>query len=183
MSHLRLTRTASLAAALLAATAAQAAGWQWLPMFNDPGYRAEPSLAITGNRVLPDTGPTANAFGLEFNANCGLVQSPDQRIRTHVNLSRTDKSGVKVTALELSPRYTVPLGGGLSVGVGPSVGAFQVSTPGLDRTLLGLGAAAGVNFRAGMLYTGFDVRYHATTSRDGVDHDPLTFGAKVGINF
>ena len=79
--------------------------------------------------------------------------------------------------------YTVPLGDGLSAGFGPSVGAFQVSTPGNDRTLLGVGAAAGMNYRAGALYTGFDIRYHATTSRSGVDYDPLTFGAKVGINF
>jgi long-subunit fatty acid transport protein len=183
MSRTHLIRSAALAAVVLSASAAHAASWQWLPMVNDPGYKAEPSLAITGNRVLPGTGPNANAFGLEFNANCGLVQSPDKRIRTHVNLSRTDQDGVKVTALELSPRYTVPLGQGLSVGFGPSLGVFQVNTPARDRNLLGVGAAVGLNFRSGVLYTGFDVRYHSTVERDNVDHDPLTFGAKIGVNF
>ena len=182
--------TALLSASLVAlcafaAPAAQAAGngWQWLPAVNDPSWKPEASVAVTGNRTDPGTGPSATGWGVDVNLNCGLVQSPDNRIRTHVNISHTNKNGTSVNAFELSPRYTVPLGDGLSAGVGPSVGAFQVSTPGNDRTLLGMGAAAGMNYRAGALYTGFDIRYHATTSRSGVDYDPLTFGAKVGINF
>jgi hypothetical protein len=174
----------TLALSALTAPAAHAAdGWQWLPIANDPGWKPEASLALTGNRVGPGTGPSASGWGLDLNFNCGLVQTPDQRIRSHVNFTHTSQNGTSVNAFELSPRYTVPLGDGLSAGFGPSVGAFQVSTPGNDRTLLGLGAAAGMNYRAGMLYTGFDIRYHATTSRGGIDHDPLTFGAKVGINF
>lgn len=176
--------TLALALSALAAPAVHAAdGWQWLPIANDPGWKPDASLALTGNRVDPGTGPSATGWGLDLNFNCGLVQSPDQRIRSHLNITHTSKNGTSVNAFELSPRYTVPLGDGLSAGVGPSVGAFQVSTPAQDRTLYGAGVAAGMNYRAGMLYTGFDIRYHATRARSGLDHDPLTFGAKIGVNF
>ena len=157
----------TLALTALTAPAAHAAdGWQWLPAFNNPAWKPDASLALTGSRIGPGTGPDANAWGLDLNFNCGLMQTPDQRIRSHLNLTHSSKNGTSVTGFEVSPRYTVPLGDGLSAGVGPSVGA-----------------AAGMNYRAGALYTGFDIRYHATTSRSGVDYDPLTFGAKVGINF
>lgn len=180
---LAVTALALAFSALTASAAHAAGGLQWLPAFNDPAWKPDASLALTGSRIGPGTGPDANAWGLDLNFNCGLVQTPDQRIRSHLNLTHSSKNGSSVNGFEVSPRYTVPLGDGLSAGVGPSVGAFQVSTPGNDRTLLGVGAAAGVNYRAGALYTGFDIRYHATTSRSGVDYDPLTFGAKVGINF
>ena len=182
--------TALLSASLVAlcafaAPAAQAAGngWQWLPAVNDPSWKPEASVAVTGNRTDPGTGPSATGWGVDVNLNCGLVQSPDNRIRTHVNISHTNKNGTSVNAFELSPRYTVPLGDGLSVGVGPSLGLFRVNTPTASGSLPGLGVAGGVNYRSGMLYTGFDVRYHSTATRNGVDHDPLTFGAKVGVNF
>lgn len=179
-----LATSLALTLAALTAPAVHAAdGWQWLPIVNDPSWKPDASLALTGSRVGPDTGPNANGWGLDLNFQCGLLQTPGKRIRSHLNFTHTNKNGTSVNAFELSPRYTVPLGDGLSAGVGPSLGAFQVSTPSTDRTLFGVGAAAGVNYRAGMLYTGFDIRYHATTARSGVDHDPLTFGAKIGINF
>ncbi len=179
-----LFRTSAVTLALLAGAAAAHAGeWQFLPALKNPNYKPDLAVALTGSRVLPDTGPNANAFGLEVSAHCGLLQTPDDRLRTHVNLSRTDKNGTKVTAFELSPRYTIPLAQGLSVGVGPSLGAFSVDTPARDKTLFGIGAAVGLNYRSGVLYTGVDLRYHATSERDGIDHDPMTIGAKIGVNF
>ncbi len=183
MSRITLSRLTLLAALIAGSAAAQAADWQFLPALNDPSYKPDLALAVTGSRVLPDSGPTANALGLELSMYCGLLQTPDRRLRTHANVSRTDKNGTQVTALELSPRYTVPLSQGLSVGVGPSLGVFNVNTPAADKSLIGLGVAAGVHYRAGMLYTGFDVRYHSTSERGGVDHDPVTLAAKIGVNF
>lgn len=183
MTRNTLSRLAVLATLAISGTAAQAADWQFLPALNDPSYKPDLALAVTGSRVIPGTGPNANALGLELSMYCGLIQTPDRRLRTHVNLSRSDKHGTEVTAFELSPRYTVPLSQGLSVGVGPSLAVFGVSTPASDKSLFGIGVAAGVNYRVGMLYTGFDVRYHSTIDRGTVDHDPVTLAAKVGINF
>jgi len=190
MAHLTMRSAAliPLALAALAATTtaqAQSSGWQWLPGLTDPNYKAEASIALTGNRILPDVGRNTNAWGLDLNMNCALLQSPDNRIRTHVNFSRSNKDGVQGTNWELSPRYTMPVreAPGLSLGVGPSLGLFSVKSAASDHTYTGLGLATGLNYRAGPLYTGIDVRYHRTTSHDGVSLDPVTWGAKVGLNF
>jgi hypothetical protein len=182
-----LLAPAALALATLTATAAQAqsAGWQILPGLKDPNFKAEASIALTGNRVMPDKGGDTNAWGIDFNMNCGLIQSPDKRIRTHVNFSRSNKGGVQGTNWELSPRYTAPVLGapGLSLAIGPTLGMFQLESAAVDRTLYGVGAAVGANYRVGPLFTGLDLRYHFTGRRGGVDLDPLTWGAKVGVNF
>ena len=90
---------------------------------------------------------------------------------------------VEKFTLTLSPRYTVPLGDGLSIGAGPSLGLFRVEAPSAARTLPGLGVAAGLNWRIGALLTGVDVGWHGTRERGGLDQDPLTVGAKIGFSF
>lgn len=162
---------------------ALADGWTALPILNDPAYKMEPTLALTLARVDPTDSGAVTAYGLDFNFNCLLLQDPKGRMRTHLNLSRSDEKGIDVTAFELSPRYTIPLEGGLSVGIGPSLGVFDVGTGRADKNLFGIGVAAGVNYRMGMLYLGADVRYHETSSRGGVDYDHFTIAAKVGVNF
>ncbi len=170
--------------ALFAPAAHAAEGWQLLPVLNDSGFKFEPTLALTANRLSPDQGDSATAWGLDLNFNCALLQSPDKRIRTHINVSSSDDSGLKTTAFELSPRYTMPVGmSGLSLGAGPSLAVFKVEAAGLSRNLTGLGLAGGVNYRAGAFYVGADVRVHSTGSKDGVDLDPVTWGLKAGINF
>ena len=161
----------------------QAAGWTILPIVSDPAFKLEPTVALTLNAVKPDRASSASGAGLELNFNCGLLQSPDQRMRTHLNISRTDKNGTQATAIELSPRYTVPLGDGLSVGVGPSLGVFKVDNGITSKDLFGIGVAAGINYRAGQFFAGADVRYHSTTEKSGLDWDPTTVGMKVGVNF
>jgi hypothetical protein len=183
--HALKIAAAALSLGALLAPAAQAQGWQFLPMLNDPSYKPEPSVALTVNRIEPGHGNSADAYGLDVNVNCGLIQSPDKRIRTHINLSASDDAGVKTSNFELSPRYTLPLGmPGLSLGAGPSLGLFKVETSGApSRTLTGVGLAAGLNYRSGAFYAGADLRKHSTSARSGVDLDPLTWGVKVGVNF
>lgn len=180
----RLIATTALSLGTLLAGAAQAQSWQFLPMLNDPAFKLEPTIALTGSRVMPSQGGDANAWGVDINVNCGLVQSPDRRIRTHINLTRSDETGIKTTGFELSPRYTMPLPvAGLSLGVGPSLAAFKVESAGTSQTLTGIGAAADLNFRSGSFYAGADLRAHATGEKSGVDTDPVTLGVKVGFSF
>lgn len=180
-TSLRLSTLATLLA-LSSVPALAADGWTWLPILS-PGYKAEPTLALSVASTKPDKGGEATAWGVDFNFNCGLIQSPDQRIRTHFNVSHSSDSGVKTTAFELSPRYTAPLGGGWSAGVGPSLGVFKVETGSVSKNLFGTGLAAGLNYRVGSFYTGLDLRYHATGAKGGVDLDPTTVSLKVGVNF
>jgi hypothetical protein len=183
-NHHGLIVAAALSLGALFAPVAHAEGWQVMPVLTDSGFKFEPTLALTANRIEPDRGGNAMAWGLDLNFNCALLQSPDKRIRTHLNVSQSDESGLKTTAFELSPRYTMPVGlPGLSVGAGPSLAVFKVETAGLSRNLAGLGLAGGVNYRAGAFYVGADVRVHRTNSKDGIDLDPVTWGLKAGVNF
>jgi hypothetical protein len=175
-----------LAAALAAAAVpALAEGWRFAPLFSDPGFKLEPTVALTVASVDPKEGDSATSYGVDINFNCGILQDPQNRMRTHINIHQADEDGTQATAFELSPRYTVPLGNGLSVGVGPSLGAFKVKVDaaGFDETYFGIGLAAGVNYRLGKFYAGADVRYHATGEKQGVDYDHTTAGVKLGMNF
>ncbi|MEY2687290.1 MAG: hypothetical protein RL375_1488 [Pseudomonadota bacterium] len=175
---------AALSLGALFAPAAHAEGWQFLPLLSDASFKFEPTLALTVNRLAPDQGDSATAYGLDLNFNCALLQSPDKRIRTHLNMSGTDEGGVKTTAFELSPRYTMPVGmPGLSLGVGPSLAVFKVEAAGTSSNLTGVGLAGGINYRAGAFYVGADVRMHSTSAKNGVDLDPVTWGLKAGFNF
>jgi hypothetical protein len=176
----KMVIAASLAA--LSVTA-HAEGWRFAPGFTEQGFKFDPTLAGTANYVDPDDHSSDTGFGADFNFNCALIQDPQNRIRTHLQVGRISDSGLKANAFELSPRYTVPLNGGFSVGVGPSLALYQVEMPGYDKNLLGWGVAAGVNFRSGALYLGVDVRYHDTQSKGGSNFENVTLGAKAGINF
>ncbi len=171
----------TLATLSFAANAAD--GWRFAPILNDKNLKLAPSVALTANRVDPRTGSGENAWGLDFNFNCGLIQDPHNRIRTHLNYSRVDDDGLKVHAFELSPRLMVPIAGGLSIGAGPSLAAYGVKSGGYDHTLYGIGAAAGISYRLGNLFVGADARYHVTQTKGGRDFDNWTAGIKVGVNF
>lgn len=178
----KIVFAATLATLSFAATAAD--GWRFAPGLTDKNLKFDPSLAITANRIDPSGHSGKNAWGLDFNFNCGLVQDPNNRIRTHLNYSRVDNDGLKVHAFELSPRYMVPIAPGLSIGAGPSLAAYGVkSGGGYDHTLYGIGAAAGINYRVGNVFLGADARYHATQSKGGADFDNWTAGVKAGVNF
>lgn len=179
-----LRKTAlALTLAGLAQAASAADGWRLFPIFSDPDHKLEPTLAVTGSSIDPNGGKNTEAWGLDFNFNCGLIQSPGNRIRTHLNYTHSNEGGVTVNGFELSPRFTVPVAEGVSLGIGPSLGTFKVDGGSANRRLYGVGLAGGINYRVGRFYAGADLRYHATGERSGVDYDPTTLGLKVGFNF
>lgn len=179
-----LTSALLVAGLTLATGASQAEGFRFLPGL-DAGFKAEPTLAISAGAMhAPSAKDDSIAvYGLEFSMNCGLFQTPDNRIRTHVQLNRADDAGVKSTSFEISPRYTMPIGSGFSVGVGPAIAMVKADNGNADKNLFGYGAVAGLNFRSGMFYAGSDLRYLNTTETDNVKFENWTLTAKVGINF
>lgn len=176
-----------LAAAILSLSAtAMAEGWKFAPRMKDPGFKFAPTLAVTAASVKPQDDGSANAYGLELNFNCGMLQSPDNRIRTHLSLSRINESDYDATGIELSPRYTVPLASGFSIGVGPSLGAIRLdpSAAGVGReTLFAYGIVGGLNYRMGALYAGLDLGVRRTSEQGGLDYDGRYATLKAGFNF
>lgn len=173
-----------LAAGLLAAaTLAQAETWRFLPAFKEANYKFQPTVALTGGIVNPDNGPNARAYGVEVNFNCGLVQTSENRIRTYLQLSRSNKNGQTVYDLELSPRYTLPLAPGLYIGGGPELATVRVRNDAYSKNLFAVGVSAGLDYRIGDWYAGTDIRLLDTVKSSGVNYDHALFGIKVGMNF
>lgn len=168
-------------------TLAAADGWKFAPGLTEPGFKLQPTVAATVGSVKPQgDGSSVTAYGVEVNVNCGLIQTPDNRIRTHLSLNRINEDRFDATSVELSPRYTLPLAAGFSVGVGPSLGLVRVdpSANGVSKeTLFTYGVAAGVNYRAGVLYTGLDLGMKRASEKNGIDFDNRSATFKVGVNF
>lgn len=184
MKLTRLASTLLVAGLALGTTASHADGLRFFPAF-EPGFKAEPSLAVTVGALAAPAGNDDAMFvyGLDFNMNCGLIQTPANRIRTHVQINHTDESGMKATSFELSPRYTVPLAGGFSVGAGPVLGMVMADNGRSDKNLFAYGAVVGANYRKGMYYSGLDLRYLNTSESTGLSFENWALLAKVGINF
>lgn len=165
-------------------TSALADGLKLLPILQ-PGFKAEPTLAVTAGVMQTSNGrdDRMGLYGLEFSMNCGLLQTADNRIRTHLALNRADESGLKYTSLELSPRYTVPLGGGFSFGAGPALAWVKADSGRGDKDLFGYGAAAGVAYRSGHYFSGVDLRYLNTERREAAGLENWALQVKVGVNF
>lgn len=166
--------------------AAMAENWKFAPALKDPKFKFEPTIAATVGTIKPQGGSSETAYGIEMNFNCGLIQTPDNRIRTHFSVSRVDDNGYDATLVELSPRYTVPLSGGFSIGVGPSLGAARVdsATAGIaTETVFAYGVVAGLNYRAGAFYAGLDLGVRRTNDKNSVDFDSRGATLKVGFNF
>lgn len=184
MKFTRLASALLLTGLALGTTASQAEGLRFFPGV-ESGFKFEPSVALTAGvmNITAANDNTSFVYGLDFNMNCGLIQTPDNRIRTHVQINRVDDSGVKATSIELSPRYTLPLGGGFSIGAGPVLGLVMADNGNADKNLFGYGAVVGANFRKGIYYSGLDLRYLNTKERSNVDFENWALIAKVGINF
>lgn len=166
--------------------AAMAQDWRFAPALSDAGFKFEPAVAAMVSSVKPHGDSGATAYGVDLNFNCGLIQSPDNRMRTHVSLSRVNEDHYDATIVELSPRYTVPVGDGLSIGVGPSLGAVRVdpAAAGIaSRTVFAYGVVAGLNYRKGALYAGLELGLRRTNEKNGIDYDSRGVTLKVGYNF
>ncbi|EHR69691.1 hypothetical protein BurJ1DRAFT_0812 [Burkholderiales bacterium JOSHI_001] len=181
-----MKKTLITLALLGAASLSQAAeGWKFLPIVNDPAYKMAPTVALTVDRVDPkESGAsTLTNYGVEFNFNCALIQDPNNRIRTALKLHRGKEDGVTATAFELSPRYMLPVGSGVSVGAGPSLVWLKLSDATDSQRLFGAGVALAAEWRSGALFVGTDLRWHDLRQKNGVNGDHTSLGVKVGMNF
>lgn len=168
----------------LVAAPSRAEGLRLLPVLQ-PGYTFAPTLAVSaGVFKVPDADHDGDlVYGLDFNFNCLLIQTPENHVRTHLQVNRTGKTGLQSTSLELSPRYTLPVGAGFAFGAGPVLALVMADNDVSDKNLFGYGAVAGPEYRWDKVFAGLDVRYLATTKTDGVEFENWAFLGKLGFNF
>jgi hypothetical protein len=181
------TLAALLAIQLASVSLAAAEGAKFAPLFTDPEFRFEPTVAAVIGGLKPEDAPSGLFVGAELNFNCGLFQTADQRMRTHLLLGGYDHDGVELSTIELSPRYTLPIGSGFSLGAGPGLAYVRSTVGNQDASHLAWMLAGGVNFRKRAYYAGVDLRYQDTAEKQlgGVSIDPNNWAiaAKVGYNF
>jgi len=179
------------AALTVAAGTAQADGWTFLPA-TKPGYKAEPTVAVTAGYLSPDSSFTdgAVAYGAELSMNCALIQPPSNRVRTTVSYLAFDDGGLKLTDIELNPHYVVELSDKLWVGGGPGVGVVMADTSDKDATMLAFQLGASAHYRMDKLFVGGEARYQFTQSKDYGNSANPDSGVnnwralvKVGFNF
>jgi hypothetical protein len=175
-----------LALALLGATsAAHAGGWSVLPI-TDPGFKAEPTLALMGGLLNPDvSGADADAaYGAELSFNCLALQPPTGKLRTQISWTKYDDAGLEIESIELNPHYLVKVGEGLEIGAGPGLGYVSGKTGAIDENAWALQVGASAHYRAGNLFLGAEARYQFTEEEfAGEDMDNFRVMLKVGYNF
>ena len=183
MKFNRLAPVLLFAGLSLTATSSHAEGLKFLPALQSD-YTFSPTLAVSAGVLnIPDAGHDADfAYGLDFNFNCLLLQTPDNHLRTHLQVSHTDNSGLKSTSFELAPRYTLPVGGGFAFNVGPVLALVLADNGQADASLFGYGLVSGLEFRKGIFYSGIDLRYLDTNEHNDVEFENWALLAKIGIN-
>ncbi len=184
------TIKSTIAASLFIAASAQASEgqWRWFPGL-DSQYQAQTSLALIGGSADVDlSGQDSDSlYGIEASFNCPLLQTPANRIRQQVSLTRFDADGLDITALEINPHYVVPVADGLEAGFGPGFGAAKVSVAGSDETVLGVQLGASLHYRRGAMFVGAEARYQWTTEENfgagdiAIDNSRILL--KAGVNF
>lgn len=172
-------------ALLGSASLAGAQDWTFFPIANDPGFKLEPGIALMVDSVDPDVSGASrsNASGVEFSFNCGMVQTADKRIRTSLKLHHSKEGRLDATAVELSPRYMLPVGGGFFVGAGPSLAVVRLKDAGVAKTLMGAGAAIGAEWRSNEWFVGADLRWHDLSRKNGISYDHSSIGFHAGMRF
>jgi hypothetical protein len=179
-----LVTVLAVACLSLTATSSRAEGLKFLAGLQ-PDYTFAPTLAVSAGvmNVRDGRGDADFLFGLDVNFNCLLLQTPENRLRTHLQVNHSDHKDVTSTSFELAPRYTLPVGGGFAANLGPVVALVLADNGRADRSLFGYGAVAGVEYRTGIFYSGVDLRYLNTVDRDSVDFENWALLAKAGVNF
>ncbi len=174
----------------IAASVANAGGWTFLPVVNDPTYKPEATIAVTVGAMSPDSnlGGTALAYGAEVSANCILIQPPTNRVRTTISYAHYDDGGLTLNDIELNPHYVVELTPDFWLGGGPGLGVLLANADtGSDATMLAGQLGASAHYRMGALFLGAEARYQWTQGKDVGTSDSGENNwralAKVGFNF
>ena len=95
---------AALAIIFTSSHQVQAEGLRFLPVL-DKGFSYDPTLAVSvGGVIARANGSKAfGTLGLEADFNCGLLQTSENRIRTHLKLLIVDEGSLKAQIGTLSP--------------------------------------------------------------------------------
>lgn len=180
-------KSALLSLALFSAAQAASAGeWQFLPV-QGSGYKADVVLSLAGGTMEPNGTGSAGYVGAELAFNCLLLAPPTGTIRTKLSYGSFDHTGIKLSTLELNPRWMVNVTPALSLGAGPGLGMVSTEVAGKTKHLTAAQIGADLDYRMDHVNLGLTLRRQATRSADiggGLSRASNTLlEAKVGYAF
>ncbi|MGM0554615.1 MAG: hypothetical protein ACQETK_12760 [Pseudomonadota bacterium] len=171
--------TAALFAGLI--TTAHADGWTMKP-YQQADWSPEFTLAATAGPMDADISGlgTDTALGAQLSLNCPWFTPPKGNIRQQFNYNTFDNDGVKISTIEMNPRW-YGSSGNISYGAGPGLGYVRVNPDdGPSDSMWAFQLGGDVEYRHGALFAGVGVRYQFTS---GGDADNLLGQVKLGVNF
>ena len=160
---------------------AQADEWKMMP-FKEDGWSPDFTLAVAAGHMATDIDGVDDdaAYGIQLSLNCPWFSPPFGNIRQQFNYNVFDNDGVKVSTIELNPRW-YEVDGNLSYGIGPGIGYVQVEPDnGNDHDEWAVQLGADIEYRQGSMFYGFGSRYQRVNDSAA---DNLLTQFKVGVNF
>lgn len=180
-----LRRITALAMAV-ACTPSFAAGWEFLPVTH-ANYKPELSLSIGAGTMSGTPAGHGSAQSLEVGFNCIVLQPPQGSIRTNISWNTFDHHGLKLTTVEVNPRWTMPIDKNLSWGIGPGVGYVKANVGSQQTSMAALQLGTNLDYRIGALNMGVAARWQDTHNKplgNGTQGANNTLvQVKVGFNF
>ena len=171
---------------LVVSSSAFAGDWKLLPV-RDADFKPAVTVSAVGGSLGPQHGGAGSYSGIEVSLNCLLLQPPSGVMRTHLSLGQFDHDGLKLTDLEVNPRWTFNLNQDLSLGVGPGIGLVKAEVSGQSTSLFALQFGADLDYRMGPLNLGLGLRWQATEDKEIVrghnGADNALLQARIGFNF
>ncbi|MGC2166276.1 MAG: hypothetical protein WA632_09710 [Gallionella sp.] len=160
--------------------------WKFFPV-RDANFKPDMSLSLVSGNMNPSHIGSGSYAGIELALNCLALQPPSGVIRTKISLGSYDHNGMRLTSVEINPRWTTNLSPGLTIGVGPGVGYVRANTLGQSTSMAALQIGADLDYRIGALNLGLGARWQNTRNKsiatgvNGVDNTLIQ--GKIGVNF
>ena len=186
-------KTSLLSMALLTTTAFGADEFKFLPLFTDNNYDANIEVAAVVGYMDFDRSEIDEdiTYGLDLSFDCPVFTLPGNNLlRQQLSLNYYDKSGLKMTSIEMNPYYFVDLSEKLKLGFGPGIGALKADVDGGDDTwMFTVQAGMGLKYYLdNNILVGADFRYQWTAEKDlgganKEDLDNMKLLLKVGYAF
>jgi hypothetical protein len=153
----------------------------------DKDYKPSFTVSATGGTLDTKHTSSGSYFGAEVAFNCGLLQTPVGTVRSKISYGQSDKDGLDLTVIELSPMWTNAIAKDLYLGVGPGIGYVKTDIAGRETSLFAWQLGADLDYRMGALNLGLGVRWQDTRDKAiapglrGAEN--VLVRAKIGMNF
>lgn len=185
MKNTLLGTVIGLGIAALSASA-YADEWKLMPVL-DAAYKPNITVSVVGGVLNGTPVGSGNYTGAEVAFNCLAIQPPAGIIRSKISYGQFDHKGLKLTTVEVNPRWTTSLNKDLTVGFGPGIGYVQADVAGKTTGMMAMQLGADLDYRIGAVNLGLGARWQNTSNKaiaTGINGANNTLVmAKLGYNF